>query len=231
VPTGPAPDPIDADAPVLDAGEIGTWLVEVQAAISGAQPSDVPCGTCTGCCTSSQFVHIGPDEVDTLAHIPRSLTFPAPGLPPGHVLLGYDERGHCPMLVDGACSIYAHRPRTCRTYDCRVFAAADVAPDPTKVEIGRRVRQWRFRAANASDRAALAAVRAAATFLRTHAGALADRGVAVPDNPTHLAVLAVEIHETFVDDVTGAARVIDADADVDAVADALRLVRDRGRTS
>ena len=32
--------------------------------------------------------------------------------------------GHCPMLVDGRCSIYEHRPRTCRTYDCRVFPAA-----------------------------------------------------------------------------------------------------------
>jgi len=225
VPTGPAPEPIDADAPDLHAGEIGTWLVEVQAAIGGAQPSDVPCGTCTGCCTSSQFVHIAPDEVDTLAHLPRALTFPAPGLPPGHVLLGYDVRGHCPMLVDGACSIYAHRPRTCRTYDCRVFAAADVAPDPTKVAIGRRVRQWRFRALTASDRAALAAVRAAAAFLRTHTGALADRGVAVPENPTQLAVLAVEIHATFVDDVARPPKVVDAD--VDDVADALRRVRDR----
>ena len=27
------------------------------------------------------------------------------------------------MLVDGRCSIYEHRPRTCRTYDCRIFTA------------------------------------------------------------------------------------------------------------
>ena len=60
----------------------------------------MPCGTCTACCTSSQFVHIGPDEVDTLAHIPAELLFPAPRMPKGHVLLGYDERGHCPMLID-----------------------------------------------------------------------------------------------------------------------------------
>ena len=35
--------------------------------------------TCTACCTSSQFVHIEPDETDTLAHIPAALRFPAPG--------------------------------------------------------------------------------------------------------------------------------------------------------
>ena len=91
---------------------------------AAAAGSEVPCDGCTACCTSSQFVHIGPDETDTLARIPRRLLFPAPRLPAGHVLMGYDENGHCPMLVDGACSIYEHRPRTCRTYDCRVFPAA-----------------------------------------------------------------------------------------------------------
>ena len=36
---------------------------------------------CTACCTSSQFVHIGPDEVDTLAHIPDSCCSRRPGCP------------------------------------------------------------------------------------------------------------------------------------------------------
>jgi len=71
-------------------------------------------------------VHIGPDEHETLARIPAALRFPAPGSPHGHVVLGYDEHGRCPMLVDGGCSIYEHRPRTCRTYDCRIFPATGV---------------------------------------------------------------------------------------------------------
>jgi Fe-S-cluster containining protein len=112
--------------PDLPAGDFSAWLADVQGAIRGERGSEVPCGGCTACCTSSQFVHIGPDETGTFAAIPRKLLFPAPGAPPGHVLLGYDERGHCPMLVDGACSIYADRPRTCRTYDCRVFPAAGI---------------------------------------------------------------------------------------------------------
>src|SRR5689334_12051664 len=107
-------------------------------ALAGEGASDVPCGACTACCTASQFVHIGPDEADALAHIPAELLFPAPGLPRGHVLLGYDEHGRCPMLVDDGCSIYAHRPQTCRTYDCRVLPAAGVAADEDQPGVARQ---------------------------------------------------------------------------------------------
>ena len=137
--TQPEDEPTEEASEALNAGAFSTWLDEIAAAIAGTTSSDVPCGTCTGCCTSSQFIHIGPDETDALAHIPAALLFPAPRMPRGHVLMGYDRRGHCPMLVDDACSIYAHRPRTCRTYDCRVFTAAGIAPDDDKPVIAERV--------------------------------------------------------------------------------------------
>ena len=107
----------------LPAGDFSSWLSELQRALRGERSSDVPCDGCTACCKSSQFIHVAPDEADTLAHVPGELLFPAPGLPDGHVLMGYDERGHCPMLIDDRCSIYEHRPRTCRTYDCRVLSS------------------------------------------------------------------------------------------------------------
>jgi Fe-S-cluster containining protein len=129
------------------------WLDEYDA----GSESSVPCGACTACCTSSQFVHIDPDETETLARVPVELRFPAPGLPEGHVVLGYDERGHCPMLVDGACSIYEHRPRTCRTYDCRVFAVTGVEPEGQPA-IAARVAAWRI---DIDDRAEWDRVRAA----------------------------------------------------------------------
>jgi Fe-S-cluster containining protein len=138
----------------LAAGRFSEWLDQLQSGDGMA----VPCGTCTACCTSSQFVHIERDERKTLARIPVALRFPAPGRPEGSVVLGYDEHGHCPMLVDGACSIYQHRPRTCRTYDCRVFAATGVEPDATQPAIAARVREWRF---DVDDRASWDAVRAA----------------------------------------------------------------------
>lgn len=185
------------DAPALPAGDFGPWLDAMEAALDGTEAADVPCGTCTACCTSAQFVHIGPDESDTLAHVPEALRFPAPGLPAGHVLLGYDERGHCPMLVDGACSIYAHRPRACRTYDCRVFPAAGVEPEGDKPGIAARTRRWRFAHPTADDRRRHDAVRAAASYLLDHAGELAA-GV-TPRTATQRAVMAVEAHRAFLD--------------------------------
>jgi Fe-S-cluster containining protein len=151
----------------LDAGDFITWLGEMAQALRGERDADVPCETCTACCTSSQFVHIGPEETDALSHIPADLLFPAPRMPAGHVLMGYDERGHCPMLFEGACTIYEHRPRTCRTYDCRVFPAAGMLPeDPEKAQIAERARRWQFRYATPADWAVHDAVRAAAERLR-----------------------------------------------------------------
>jgi hypothetical protein len=111
-------------------------------------------------------VHIGPDEAATVASIPGELLFPAPGLPEGHVVLGYDERGHCPMLSDEGCSIYSTRPRTCRAYDCRVFSATGIAVDePGKGEIAAQAARWRFSVAADEDRALLTGLRASAAVV------------------------------------------------------------------
>lgn len=112
----------------LSGGDFSAWMTQVERAIRGEGASDVPCGSCTACCTASQFVHIGPDEMDTLSHIDPSLVFPAPGLPRGHVVLGYDERGHCPMLIDNQCSIYEHRPANLSNLRLSGLCRCRVAP-------------------------------------------------------------------------------------------------------
>ena len=195
----------DLPAGDLPAGDFASWLRGMQAALRGDTDAEVPCGGCTACCTSSQFVPIGPDEADTLAHIPAALLFPAPRLPKGprgsggvprsYYVLGYDERGHCPMLVDGRCSIYDHRPRTCRTYDCRIFPATGVEVDEDKPLIARQARRWRFAFPTETDRTSGEAVRAAAAFAGEHAGLLPAS--ARPANATERAVLAVEVHDLF----------------------------------
>ena len=165
----------------LDAGEFSVWLSDMQAALRGERDADVPCDGCTACCTSSMFFHVEPDEIDTLAHIPKQLLFPAPGRPQGHVVLGHDARGHCPMLVDNTCSIYEHRPRTCRTYDCRVFGATGLDPadgDPRKSAIVQRVERWRFEHRTEDDRAAHAAVWDAVVTIRTSMPDLTNAEVA-----------------------------------------------------
>jgi Fe-S-cluster containining protein len=206
------------DPPDLVVGPFTTWLVGMEAALRGEHDADVPCGTCTACCTSSQFVHIEPDETDALAHIPAALRFPAPFLPDGHVLLGYDRRGHCPMLVDGRCSIYEHRPRTCRTYDCRVFPAAGLQPDADKPAIDRQARRWTFTHPTPTDHAQHDAVRRAAAFVAEHPDARPDGAGAPP--PTQLAVLAVGLRRHFLDG---------SDAAVTPAPDAVRVEIDRRR--
>jgi uncharacterized protein len=181
----PAVDGSAAPMSDLAAGDLSSWLGQMRGALRGEHGSDVPCGDCTACCTASQFVHVDPDEADTLARIPAALLFPAPGRPGGLVLLGYDERGHCPMLVDGRCSIYEHRPRACRTYDCRVFPATGIVP-VDKPRIAERAGRWRFGYPTDGDREQHEALRAAAASLRReHPDATA----------TALAVTAVERRE------------------------------------
>ena len=178
------------------AGDFSTWLTQIVAAMNGTAEAVVPCGECTGCCTSSQFVHIEPDEMAALAAIPKALTFPAPGMPKGHRLMGYDERGHCPMLVDNRCSIYDSRPRTCRTYDCRILSAAGLqVDDDSKAAIGDRVREWVFDHPSEMDTSDLDAVKFAADFLATHRKEF-PAGV-VPHSTTQLAGMAIAVHDLF----------------------------------
>lgn len=210
---------------VLTAGDFSRWMTDVQAAIRGHGESDVPCGTCTACCTASQFIHIGPDETETLAHIPPGVLFAAPRLPPGHLLMGYDERGHCPMLVEGECSIYPFRPRTCRTYDCRVFPAAGVAPDGDKVLIADRASRWEFNYSSDDDRTQHDAVRASASYLREHHEVFPNGNL--PASATQLAVAAIEAHVAFVapGGRTGRTAIVDPEPDAVRVALSSRLIR------
>ncbi len=194
----------DTPRPDLPAGDFSTWLRNTQSALAAKGNADVPCGSCTACCTSSYFIQIGPEESQALSRIPKELLFPAPGLPEGNVLLGFDESGRCPMLLDNKCSIYEQRPQTCRSYDCRVFPAAGIeAGADGKQRINQRLRRWSFSYATERDRQEHLAVQAAAAFLREHADCLPDGVVAT--NPIQLALLAIKVCDVFVGDVPPAA--------------------------
>jgi hypothetical protein len=207
-----AENPTDPEL-TLAAGNFTSWMGEMEGALRGDRGSDVPCDGCTACCTSSQFVHIGPDEVETLAHIPADLVFPAPRLPVGHVLLD-DERGHCPMLIDNRCSIYQHRPRTCRTYDCRVLSAAGLEGDGDKSSIAQQARRWRFSFPTRAARAEYDSVGAAATFLDQHWDVIS--AASAPKSAIQIAVLAIQVHHVFLrhDEASGDPFVVDPDPEV-----------------
>ena len=100
------------------------------------------------------------------------------------------------MLVDEQCSIYEHRPKTCRTYDCRVFPAAGLrVGDDAKILIDQQAARWRFGHTTPADRTKHDAVRVAARYLEHHSDVFAD-GTA-PTNSTQVAVAAIELHGLF----------------------------------
>jgi hypothetical protein len=219
------------EQPHESAGDFTTWLEVTQRpnrAAGAPSGSDVPCGECTACCRSSYFIHVQPHETGALARIPADLLFAAPGLPDGHQVMGHDEDGQCPMFVDGGCSIYEDRPQTCRDYDCRIFAATGIElDDDTKGEIVAQTHRWRFDTPTDLGRAQQSAVRASADHLRAHKRHLPAGSV--PDDPTHLAMVAIEIHHVFISDVAGVPRCVEPEIDV--VADALDAAMTRARLS
>jgi uncharacterized protein len=186
----------------LPAGDFSAWLRRTRQALLEDADTDVACGDCSGCCTSSYFIRIKPGETRALASIPVGLRVAAPGLPAGHVLMGYDTRGHCPMLANGRCSIYTDRPQTCRTYDCRVFSAAGIAAgDSDKTTINQRVQRWQFSYPTELDRREHRAVRRTASFIRQNAQCFP--GGRAPGNPSQVAILAIKSYTVMleVDDV------------------------------
>jgi Fe-S-cluster containining protein len=182
----------------MEAGLFGSWLAAARASLRGeGHGLDVPCGECVGCCTSSLFVHVAPDETDTLAVIPARLLVRAPGRPRGHRMLGFAEDGSCPMLKERACSIYEHRPRTCRDYDCRMLAAAGLDAGEDKPVINERVRAWAFSYESDAARRAHDAIRAAAAFIRDRRQSFP--GGAAPVAPADIAALALKVYTVFLE--------------------------------
>jgi hypothetical protein len=117
-------------------------------------------------------------------------------MPKGHKVLAYDKRGVCPMLRPSGCSVYAKRPQTCRSYDCRIFAAAGIAAGGhDKAGINARVDRWIFTYPTERDRDEHDAVRAAAAFIRDKAASFP--GGRAPGDPSQLAVLALKAYAVF----------------------------------
>ncbi len=200
---------------IFPAVGFSSWLRQTRSALLKETGVDVPCGECNACCKSAYFIHIHPKETRTLSRIPKKLLFAAPGLPKGHVLLGYFENGRCPMLINDACSIYAHRSLTCRNYDCRIFTAAGISPGETdKVQITQRIRHWKFSYPTRRDRDQHAAVKAAAKFMRERAACFPAG--AIPGNVTQLAILAIKVYSVFLKyiDESGKIKRISSDSEL-----------------
>lgn len=178
----------------VDAGDFGAWLDGILASFKTGAAMNVPCGECRGCCSAGRFVHVLPDDDQSV--IPKKFLSPTPGMPAGYAVIGYLESGSCPMLQSGKCSVYASRPSTCRTYDCRVLAAAGIsAAGKWSGRINERVRAWQFTFSSAEAQQRYKAIRKAAAFIQAHGAAFP--GGRVPVDPSSIAVLAIKVHSVF----------------------------------
>jgi len=180
----------------IDAGDFGAWLTQARAVLQGSAGAKVPCGDCTGCCTSSYSIEVRPHDAAALERIPATALFRSLASAAGNWTMRPNADGTCPMLSCDQCSIYAQRPQTCLDYDCRVFAAAGIEAGGTDKEvINRRVREWRFQFATDEDRRAHEAIKAAAAFIRA-TRAHFPPGTA-PANPLGVAALALRVYAVF----------------------------------
>jgi Fe-S-cluster containining protein len=166
-----------------DAGDFGDWLDAFKAALTAGESVEVPCGSCTACCRSGQLIPVEPDESDALEHISAEHLAPMPGQP-GTYRLRHDESGRCSQLGAAGCSVYLHRPRACRRYDCRIFPAAGVRPDQPL--IAEAAGQWRFTHASAQVRQGHTDIRTAAVVLGF------PGGLTAPASPTQHALAAID---------------------------------------
>jgi Fe-S-cluster containining protein len=188
---------------MIDAGNFAQWLTAMLASLRGEAGTQVPCGDCVGCCVSSYHIALRPQDEHVVARVPAEHLLSAPNAPLGYRYMAYRDDGTCPMLLERRCSVYEHRPQTCRDYDCRVFTAAGIDSAGTgKRMINERIAAWRFSYATEKDRETHAAVQSAARFIVTHAARLPS--VQFPTAPTGIAVLALKSYTVFLDATTPA---------------------------
>jgi Fe-S-cluster containining protein len=204
-----------AQQETVDAGPFGAWLAQALRVLRGEAEADVPCGSCTGCCTSAYYIRIRPRDRVAVAGISRAYFVRAEGMSPDETLMGWRHDGTCPALESGCCTIYEQRPTTCRDYDCRVFVPAGLeAGDERKAVINARVNAWRFTFEDEAARRAFDAIGQAAAFIQEKRSAFPNEGRGVPTAPTGIAVLALKSHPVF----------LDANADRDAATIAASIV-------
>jgi len=123
---------------VRDGGSVATFLKK---GLNG-----VPCNGCRMCCYHPRIEVEPQDDVtqlDVETHEDGGRT------------LRRRKDGSCVHLGSEGCTVYAQRPRGCRTYDCRLFSLLGI------VETTVSVPHWTFSARTREEKAVLFALRMA----------------------------------------------------------------------
>lgn len=97
-----------------------------------ALTSTVNCRSCRACCVDFADTPVLPFESgDGLDIEVRD----------GKRFLRKKANGECIHLQDGGCSVYEHRPSTCRVFDCRDFAVEKLT-NPNLPRLNEAIAQW-----------------------------------------------------------------------------------------
>ncbi len=118
----------------------------------------VPCGDCTACCRSFDAVPLTAGFDDPAAYRTRA-TDNGP-------VLDVQSDGSCSHLVDGRCEVYARRPLTCRTFDCRMYLLPVVELDAAIRPVADAARRFALVVKEPDDRTFVARCRAAVQDVR-----------------------------------------------------------------
>lgn len=99
------------------------YVIETRDRAGERVSKPVPCNGCTACCDAVKVrVHAARESPEDLQHLDL---IPEPdAVVAGSMLLRKREDGACVHLGPTGCTVYEHRPRTCRMFDCRIGAVA-----------------------------------------------------------------------------------------------------------
>lgn len=100
--------------------------------------SRTPCNGCRECCWYFKV------EVDPLKENPSDLRRLdlVQDLSGSGLVLRKNEDGSCVHLGEQGCTVYAHRPKACRVYDCRISAVVGLVES---YDNGHRAPVWYFK--------------------------------------------------------------------------------------
>jgi len=142
------------------------------------EETNVPCGTCKGCCRDIGLVELSPGDdpqlkmqwVDGKRCLPRK------------------DNGDCIYLENTGCSVYDIRPTACRYFDCRLYQIAGVMHAQSSTELNAAIQSWDPEKlyANKEDKIRTMATRLAATLVKDHPVLKGDP------------IIAFAMHERFI---------------------------------
>lgn len=138
-------------------GSVTSWLRRYRKAMLSGAGTNVPCGECTACCRSNEYIVLQADEVERFDGVVIN--------PDGEPSIQTLPDGRCPYLdEEKGCTIYDERPQNCRNFDCRTMLFCRTLPGDRPL-IAEAIRQWEPAYRTVEDHVTGIALRLAATAL------------------------------------------------------------------